>query len=150
MTPEQVIKRPIILTEKSRVLQETGNQVVFEVDRRANKIEIRNAVQSLFKVTVTDVNTLVTRGKMRRMGRGFLVTEQLGHGVNAVTGDYSRGAAGFWVEDGEIAHPVEEVTIAGNLRTMFRDIDAIGRDVDRRGSRHVGSVLVGRMTVGGR
>ena len=87
---------------------------------------------------------------MRRMGRGFLVTEQLGHGVNAVTGDYSRGAAGFWVEDGEIAHPVEEVTIAGNLRTMFKDIVAIGRDVDRRGSRHVGSMLVGRMTVGGR
>ncbi|CAG1008253.1 PmbA protein [Burkholderiales bacterium] len=87
---------------------------------------------------------------MRRMGRGFLVTEQLGQGVNAVTGDYSRGAAGFWVEGGEIAYPVEEVTIAGNLREMFRDIDAIGRDVDRRGSRHTGSILVGRMTVGGR
>ncbi|HVJ74220.1 MAG TPA: metalloprotease PmbA [Casimicrobiaceae bacterium] len=87
---------------------------------------------------------------MRRMGRGFLVTEQLGHGVNAVTGDYSRGAAGFWVENGEIAHPVEEVTIAGNLRAMFKDIVAIGRDVDTRGSRHVGSMLVGRMTVGGR
>ena len=75
MTPEQVIKRPIILTEKSRVLQEGGNQVVFEVDRRANKIEIRNAVQSLFKVTVTDVNTLITRGKMRRMGRGVAKTQ---------------------------------------------------------------------------
>lgn len=75
MTPEQVIKRPIILTEKSRVLQEAGNQVVFEVDRRANKIEIRNAVQSLFKVTVTDVNTLVVRGKMRRMGRGVAKTQ---------------------------------------------------------------------------
>ena len=87
---------------------------------------------------------------LRRMGRGLLVTEQLGQGVNAVTGDYSRGAAGFWVEGGEIAHPVEEVTIAGNLREMFRDIVAIGRDVDRRGSRHVGSILVGRMTVGGR
>ena len=87
---------------------------------------------------------------MRRMGRGLFVTEQLGQGVNNVTGDYSRGAAGFWIENGEIAHPVEEVTIAGNLRTMFRDIVAIGRDVDRRGSRHVGSVLIGRMTVGGR
>ncbi len=71
MTPEQIIKRPIILTEKSRLLQETGNHVVFEVDRRANKIDIRNAVQTLFKVTVTDVNTLVVRGKMRRMGRGY-------------------------------------------------------------------------------
>ncbi len=75
MTPEQVIKRPIILTEKSRLLQEGGNQVVFEVDRRANKIEIRNAVQSLFKVTVTDINTLVVRGKMRRMGRGVSKTQ---------------------------------------------------------------------------
>jgi large subunit ribosomal protein L23 len=75
MAPEQVIKRPIILTEKSRLLQEGGNQVVFEVDRRANKIEIRNAVQSLFKVTVTDVNTLVIRGKMRRMGRGVAKTQ---------------------------------------------------------------------------
>jgi PmbA protein len=72
---------------------------------------------------------------MRRMGRGLFVTEQLGQGVNGVTGDYSRGAAGFWIENGEIAHPVEEVTIAGNLRDMYRDIVAIGRDVDRRGSR---------------
>ena len=87
---------------------------------------------------------------MKRMGRGFLVTEQLGHGVNAVTGDYSRGAAGYWIEGGEIAYPVEEVTIAGNLRDMFRRIVAIGRDVDRRGSRHVGSILIERMTVGGR
>jgi large subunit ribosomal protein L23 len=75
MSPEHVIKRPIILTEKSRLLQEGGNQVVFEVDRRANKIEIRNAVQSLFKVTVTDINTLVVRGKMRRMGRGVAKTQ---------------------------------------------------------------------------
>jgi large subunit ribosomal protein L23 len=75
MSPEQIIKRPIILTEKSRVLQENDNQVIFEVDRRANKIEIRQAVQTLFKVTVTDVNTLVTRGKMRRMGRGVSKTQ---------------------------------------------------------------------------
>jgi PmbA protein len=87
---------------------------------------------------------------MRRMGRGLFVTEQLGQGVNLVTGDFSRGAAGFWIENGEIAFPVEEVTIAGNLRAMFRDIVAIGRDVDRRGSRYVGSILVGRMTVAGR
>jgi len=87
---------------------------------------------------------------MRRMGRGLFVTEQLGQGVNGVTGDYSRGAAGFWIENGEIAHPVEEVTIAGNLKDMYRDIVAIGNDVDRRGSRHVGSILIGRMTVGGR
>ncbi|HKE49130.1 MAG TPA: metalloprotease PmbA, partial [Rhodanobacteraceae bacterium] len=80
---------------------------------------------------------------LARMGRGLFITEQLGQGVNAVTGDYSRGAAGFWIEGGEIAYPVEEITIAGNLKQMFRDIVAIGRDVDRRGSRHVGSILIG-------
>ena len=86
---------------------------------------------------------------MRRMGEGLLVTEQLGQGVNPVTGDFSRGAAGYWIEGGEIAYPVEEITIAGNLKAMFRDIVAVGADVDRRGSRHTGSILVGRMTVAG-
>ena len=87
---------------------------------------------------------------LRRMHRGLLVTEQLGHGVNPVTGDFSRGAAGFWIEGGEIAYPVEEITIAGNLKEMFRDIVAVGSDIDRRSSRHVGSILVGRMMVAGR
>ncbi len=86
---------------------------------------------------------------LRRMVRGLLVTEQLGSGVNPVTGDFSRGAAGFWIENGEIAYPVEEITIAGNLKAMFREIVAVGNDVDRRGSRHVGSILVERMTVAG-
>jgi PmbA protein len=86
---------------------------------------------------------------LARMGRGLLVTEQLGQGVNPVTGDFSRGAAGFWVEDGVIAYPVEEITIAGNLREMFKGIVAVGNDVDRRGSRHTGSILVDRMTVAG-
>jgi PmbA protein len=86
---------------------------------------------------------------LRRLGRGVLVTELLGHGVNPVTGDYSRGAAGYWIEDGEIAYPVEEITIAGNLSRMYRDIVAIGRDVDARGSRHCGSVLIGAMTIAG-
>jgi PmbA protein len=100
-------------------------------------------------------NLVVTHGEddlaalLRRMGRGVLVTELLGHGVNPVTGDYSRGAAGYWIEDGEIAYPVEEITIAGNLVRMLRDIVAIGNDVDRRGSRHCGSVLIGSMTVAG-
>ena len=84
-----------------------------------------------------------------RMNRGLLVTELLGHGVNPVTGDYSRGAAGYWIEDGAIAYPVEEITIAGNLAEMYRDIVAVGNDVDRRGSRHCGSVLIGSMTVAG-
>ena len=75
MTPEQIIKRPIILTEKARRLSEDDNKVLFEVARGANKIEIRNAVQALFKVTVTDVNTSIVRGRMRRMGRGTAKTQ---------------------------------------------------------------------------
>ena len=88
-------------------------------------------------------------GLVRAMGRGLLVTELMGQGVNPVTGDYSRGAVGFWVEGGAIQYPVEEVTIAGSLPQMYRGIVAIGRDVLVRGSRSTGSILVERMTVAG-
>jgi PmbA protein len=88
-------------------------------------------------------------GLLKAMGEGLLVTELLGHGVNPVTGDYSRGAAGFWVERGEIAYPVQEITIAGNLKEVFRGIVAVGNDIVRRGSRQCGSILVERMTVAG-
>ena len=88
-------------------------------------------------------------GLLREMGTGLLVTELLGQGVNYVTGDYSRGAAGYWVERGEIVYPVEEITIAGNLREMLRGITEIGNDVELRGSKQVGSVLVERMTIAG-
>ncbi|MBK7766241.1 MAG: metalloprotease PmbA [Sulfuritalea sp.] len=88
-------------------------------------------------------------GLLREMGTGLLVTELLGQGVNYVTGDYSRGAAGYWVEKGEIAYPVEEITIAGNLREMLRGIAAIGNDIEVRGPKQVGSVLVERMTIAG-
>jgi PmbA protein len=90
------------------------------------------------------------RDLIRIMGRGLLVTELLGMGVNTVTGDYSRGAAGYWVEDGEIQHPVEEFTVAGNLRTMFLDLRAVGPDLDTRGRLRTGSWLIGDMTVAGR
>ncbi len=83
------------------------------------------------------------------MGTGLLVTDLLGQGINMVTGDYSRGAAGFWVEGGNISHPVQEITVAGNLKDMFRNIVAIGSDVVVRGSRQCGSVLVEGMTVAG-
>ncbi|MGB4468178.1 MAG: metalloprotease PmbA [Azovibrio sp.] len=86
-------------------------------------------------------------GLLRLMGRGLLVTELLGHGVNYVTGDYSRGAAGFWVEDGRIVHAVEEITIAGNLKDMFRKLCAVGRDVQVRGSKQTGSLLLDAMTI---
>jgi PmbA protein len=88
-------------------------------------------------------------GLLRRMGRGLMVTELMGQGVNGVTGDYSRGATGFWVEDGVIVHPVNEVTIAGNLRQMYRDLVAVGSDVDLRGSVRTGSLLVAEMTIAG-
>jgi PmbA protein len=86
---------------------------------------------------------------LRKLGRGLFVTELMGQGVNYVTGDYSRGAAGFWVEGGRIVHPVHEVTIAGNLKQMFRDIAAIGADAYTQGSKTVGSVLVPRMKLAG-
>ncbi|GGY17394.1 metalloprotease PmbA [Paludibacterium paludis] len=86
---------------------------------------------------------------LARMGTGLLVTELMGQGVNTVTGDYSRGACGFWVENGVIAWPVEELTIAGNLREMFLDIEAIGNDAIDRGGRRTGSVLIGGMMVAG-
>lgn len=89
------------------------------------------------------------RAMLELMGRGLLVTEVLGHGVNYVTGDYSRGAAGYWVEDGEIVHPVQEITIAGNLRDMFKRIVEVGADTMVRGSKQSGSVLVEAMRVAG-
>jgi PmbA protein len=89
-------------------------------------------------------------GLLRQMDRGLLVTELLGHGVNPVTGDYSRGAAGFWVEHGEIQYPVEEFTIAGNLKEMYKQIVAVGNDVLVQGSRQCGSVLIENMMVAGR
>lgn len=86
---------------------------------------------------------------LARLGRGLLVTELMGQGVNGVTGDYSRGAAGFWVENGEISHPVQEVTVAGNLKDMFRNIDAIGSDTVRPGNIVCGSLLIDGMTISG-
>lgn len=86
-------------------------------------------------------------GLLREMGTGLVVTELLGHGMNMVTGDYSRGAAGFWVENGVIVHPVEEITIASNMADMLKMIVGIGRDVVIQNSKQVGSILIERMTV---
>lgn len=86
---------------------------------------------------------------LRQMGRGLVVTELMGQGVNGVTGDYSRGAAGFWVEDGAIAYPVHEITIAGNLKDMLLQIVAVGSDVDARGGVRTGSILLEKMTIAG-
>ena len=86
---------------------------------------------------------------LQRLGTGLLVTELMGQGVNGVTGDYSRGASGFWVENGVIAYPVHEITIAGNLKSMYRDMVALGSDIDPRGGIRTGSVLIGEMTIAG-
>lgn len=102
-------------------------------------------VHNLFiSANSTDLQAMV-----KQMGSGLLVTELMGQGVNSLTGDYSRGAAGFWVENGEIQYPVDELTIAGNLATMFPAIEAIGADVDKRSHIQVGSLLIGKMTVAG-
>lgn len=86
---------------------------------------------------------------LKEMGTGLLVTELMGQGINGVTGDYSRGAGGFWVENGEIQFPVQEVTIAGNLKDMFANLRCVGSDIERRGNNLTGSWLVDGMTVGG-
>ncbi len=84
-----------------------------------------------------------------QLGQGLLVTELVGFGINIVTGDYSRGASGFWIENGEIQYPVEELTIAGNLKQIFQNIQAVGSDVDERGNIRTGSILISEMTVAG-
>jgi PmbA protein len=100
-------------------------------------------------------NLVVTTGAddfaamLKKLGTGLLVTEVMGQGVSIVTGDYSRGATGFWVENGKIAYPVEEITIASNLRDMFAGVAAIGNDVDRRSHILTGSILIEKMTIAG-
>ena len=101
-------------------------------------------------------NLLVNSGQsgsfeelLRRMGSGFFVTELMGEGVNGVTGDYSRGASGFWVENGAIAYPIHEITIAGNVRDMLKSIVAVGTDVDAQGAIRTGSILLEAMTIAG-
>ena len=97
----------------------------------------------------TQAPTLSWEELLQRLGRGLVVTELMGQGVNQVTGDYSRGAAGFWVEDGAVVHPVHEITIAGSLPDMYRGIAAVGAEQDRRGSLQTGALLVDQMQIAG-
>lgn len=96
-----------------------------------------------------DSGTDDLKGMLKKLGTGLLVTELMGQGVKMVTGDYSRGAAGFWVDNGEIQYPVEEITIAGNLKDMFKNLVAVGNDVDYRGNIRTGSVLIEQMSIAG-
>jgi PmbA protein len=102
------------------------------------------------------VHNLVVQGDrldhdslLQRLGTGLLITEMMGQGVNPVTGDYSRGASGFWIENGVVDRPVHEITVAGNLRDMYHGIVALGDDLDRRGAIHCGSILIEQMTIAG-
>lgn len=95
------------------------------------------------------VEAPTTADLVKDMDRGFLVTSLMGQGVNTVTGDYSRGASGFWVEDGQIAFPISEMTIAGHLKDMFKNLRAVGADIDRRSKIHTGAWLVDGMTIAG-
>ncbi len=97
----------------------------------------------------TSSTPLSFQALLKQMGSGLLVTELMGQGVNGVTGDYSRGASGFWVEAGVITHPVHEITIAGNLKQIYRDIVALGTDVDVRGTIRTGSLLLSELTIAG-
>ena len=97
-------------------------------------------------ITTSDLDL---KAMLKQLGAGLLVTELMGQGVNILTGDYSRGAAGFWVENGEIQYPVEEITIAGNLKDMLKNIVAVGNDIDYRGNVRTGSILVERMSIAG-
>jgi len=98
---------------------------------------------------IIDSGLLDFQGMLKQLDTGLLVTELMGQGVNMVTGDYSRGAAGFWVENGEIQYPVEEITIAGNLKDMLKNIVSVGCDVEYRGNVRTGSILVERMSIAG-
>ena len=103
-------------------------------------------------LTITSSNTRKDddfAGMLRKMGTGLLVTELMGQGTNYVTGDYSRGASGYWVENGVIQYPVEEITIAGNMKDMFKDIIGIGTDTLVRGTKQTGSILIEKMVVAG-
>lgn len=139
-----------VATTDREVVQDGVLQGYFLSTYTARKLGMRttgNAGGSHNLIAATGKHDL--KGLLKQMGTGLLVTELLGQGVNYVTGDYSRGAAGYWVEKGEIAYPVEEITIAGNLKDMFRGISAIGNDVLVRGSKQIGSVLIDRMTIAG-
>jgi PmbA protein len=94
-------------------------------------------------------NVLPLEQLLGRAGNALFVTELMGQGVNPVTGDYSRGASGYWIENGALAYPVHEITIAGNLRDMYRNLVALGDDIDTRGSIRMGSALVDDMTIAG-
>lgn len=144
-----------VATPQERVFVERGVLKHYALGSySARKLDMQSTgnaggVHNLCLETEDDTPLLSFDELLARMGEGFVVTELIGAGVNLVTGDYSRGATGFMVENGRIAHPVEEVAIAGNLETMFRGIQALGNDIDTRSSIRSGSILIDDLTVAG-
>ncbi|MFZ2651137.1 MAG: metalloprotease PmbA [Burkholderiaceae bacterium] len=143
-----------VVTKARDVVREGVVQAYFLSTYSARKLGLRTTGHAGGSQNLTLTSRLTAPGDdlpemLRKLGRGLFVIELMGQGVNYVTGDYSRGAAGFWVEGGRIQYPVHEVTIAGNLREMFRRIGAVGADVYNQGSKSVGSVLIDRMKIAG-
>ncbi|MDH5358708.1 MAG: metalloprotease PmbA [Gammaproteobacteria bacterium] len=139
-----------VATKKRDIVREGVLQGYVLDSYSARKLNMTTTANSggVHNLTV-DSGELDLNALLKQMGTGILVTETMGMGVNIVTGDYSQGAAGFWVENGEIQYPVDEFTIASNLREMFMGIQAVGSDVDKRGNTRTGSVWIDRMTIAG-
>lgn len=143
-----------VRTARRKVLSAGKVQGYFLSTYSARKLGMRTTGNAGGSHNLTLTSRLTQPGDdlaamLRKLGRGLFVTELMGQGVNYVTGDYSRGASGYWVENGVIAYPVHEITIAGNLKDMFQGIDAVGADAYNYGAKTVGSILVNRMKVAG-
>ncbi|MCB4366305.1 metalloprotease PmbA [Hydrogenophaga taeniospiralis] len=143
-----------VRTQKRKVLSAGRVQGYFLSTYSARKLGMRTTGNAGGSHNLTLTSRLTQPGDdlkamLKKLGRGLFVTELMGQGVNYVTGDYSRGASGYWVENGDIAYPVHEITIAGNLKDMFQGIEAVGADAYNYGAKTVGSILVNRMKVAG-
>jgi len=137
---------------RNRTLVENGvlrGYLLGSYSARKLGLQTTGSAGGLHNLVVTPAQTISPEDMLKQMGTGLLIGELMGQGVNGVTGDYSRGAAGFWVENGEILYPVHEITVAGNLREMYRGIQAVGNDMDSRGAIHSGSFLMDQMMVAG-
>lgn len=143
-----------VLTRKRKIVQAGVTQSYFLSTYSARKLGMRTTGHAGGSQNLIMSSRLTKKGDdlpamLKKLGTGLFVTELMGQGVNYVTGDYSRGAAGFWVENGEIAFPVQEITIAGHLGEMFKQIVAMGADTYTYGSKTVGSVLIEKMKIAG-
>jgi PmbA protein len=143
-----------VRTQRRKVLSAGKVQGYFLSTYSARKLGMRTTGNAGGSHNLTLTSRLTQpgddlKGMLKKLGRGLFVTELMGQGVNYVTGDYSRGASGYWVENGEIAYPVQEITIAGNLKDMFQGIEAVGADAYNYGAKTVGSILINRMKVAG-